>query len=166
MKTSEMGLPEHVYTRITSPCGSRIRYIIAPDRLVSWAQEGRGDAIVKLCHSVYERKLSSIDAWEHDRIQQLEKEWMEAGNDEERHARKYVTVKHYHTTREDVAREAERKRASVKKRMSAHQNAIEKLVQEAREFLLAHDALREEDNMLAYLLGIGAVAALAYVLLN
>jgi len=166
MKTSEMELPQHLYTETTSPCGTMTKFIIAPDKLVSWAEEGRGDAIVTLCHTVYERKLATIDAWERDRILQLEDEWMAAGNNEDLHSRKYKNVKRYHTTQEDVAREAELKRANAKERLTDHQSALEKLVQEAREFISAHNAHQEEDDMLPYLLTIGIVAAVAYVLVT
>lgn len=166
MKTSELELPLHLYTETKSPCGTMTKYIFAPDKLVSWADDGRGDAISRLCHSVYERKIASIDAWESDRILQLEDEWMTAGNDEDMHGHKYVNVKHYHTTREDVARDAELKRAGARERMTEHQNAIEKLVQEARVFLMAHESHQEEDSLLPYLITLGAIAAVAYVLVT
>ena len=166
MKTSELELPQHLYTEeIAVPCGTMTR-LIAPDKLVSWAEEGRGDAIARLCHTVYERKLASIDAWESDRILQLEDEWMEAGNDEDMSGCKYENVKHYHTTREDVAREAELKRAGVKERMTEHQNAIEELVQEAREFISVYVAQQDEGDMLGYLLAIVVIGAAGYALFN
>jgi hypothetical protein len=165
MKTSEMELPEHLYTRITSACGTTSKFIIAPDKLVSWAEEGRGDAIIGLCHAAYERQLASIDAWERDRIQQLEDELMTAGNGEDMYSRKYVNVKRYPTTPEGVVKEAEQKRANTRERMTEHQVALEKLVQEARLFISVHYATLEEDNTLAYLLTIGAIGAMAYVLL-
>jgi len=140
--------------------------LIAPDKLISWAEEGRGDAIARFCHTVYERKLASIDAWESDRILQLEDEWMVAGNDEDMSGCKYVNVKHYHTTREDVAREAELKRASVKERMAEHQTAIEDLVKEAREFISAYVAQQDEGDMLAYLLAIIVIVAAGYAIFN
>ncbi len=159
-----MELPEHLYTKTTSPCGTMTKFIIAPDKLISWAEGGRGDAIAGLCHTVYEKKIAGIDAWERDRILQLEDEWMTAGNDEDMYGRKFVNVKHYHTTREDVAREAGRKRTNAREQMIEHQNAVEELVQEAREFISAHHLHHEEDNILAYLLTIGAIGAVAYVL--
>jgi len=139
MKTSELELPLHLYTETKSQCGTMTKYIFAPDKL---------------------------DAWESDRILQLEDEWMTAGNDEDMHGHKYVNVKHYHTTREDVARDAELKRAGARERMTEHQNAIEKLVQEARVFLMAHESHQEEDSLLPYLITLGAIAAVAYVLVT
>jgi hypothetical protein len=161
MKTSELELPQHLYTEATSPCGAMTR-LIAPDKLVSWSEEGRGDAIFSLCHTVHERKLANINAWERDRIQQLEDELMSAGNDEGMSGSKYVNVKYYHTTLEDVAREVELKRANVKERMTKHQTAIEELVQEAREIISAFVAQQDEGDMLTYLLVIVAVVAACY----
>ena len=166
MKTSEMELPQHLYTKTTSPCGTDTKYSIAADKLVSWAEEGRGNAIIELCHAVYERNLASINAWENDRMLQLEAEWMTAGDGEDLHSRKFITVKHYPTTREDVAKEAEMKRADAKERLAEHQIALEKLVQEAKAFISAHYVGQAEDDMLAYLLIIGAIGAFAYVLLT
>ena len=166
MKISELELPQHLYSEEkTSPCGAMAR-LIAPDKLISWAEDGRGDAIARLCHAVYERKLASIDAWESDRILQLEDEWIAAGNDEGMSGCKYVNVKHYHTTREDVVRAAELKRASVKERMIEHQTAIEELVQEAREFISACVAQQDEGDMLGYLFVIIVIVIAGYAVLN
>jgi hypothetical protein len=165
MKIAELKLPENLYTEDTSPSGEVIR-LISPDKLISWAEEGRGDAIARLCHTVYEKRLAGIDAWERDRILQLEEEWMAAGNDDNVSGSKYVNVKHYHTTREDVVREAELKRASVKKRLIEHQTSIEDLVQEAREFMSAYVAQQDEGDMLPYLLGIVVLIAAGYALFN
>jgi hypothetical protein len=87
---------------------------------------------------------------------------MLSGNDEDMSGSKYVNVKHYHTTLEDVVREAELNRASVKERMTEHQAAIEELVQEAREFISAFVVQQDEGDMLTYLLVIIAVVAAGY----
>jgi hypothetical protein len=166
MKISELKLPQHLYTEETTiPAGTMTR-LIAPEKLVSWAEEGRGDAIARLCHTIYERKLARIDAWESDRMLQLEDEWMAAGNDEDMSGCKYINVKHYHTTREDVAREAELKRASIRERMTEHQTAIEELVQEAREFISACVAEQEESDMLTYLFFIIVIVAAGYAIIT
>ena len=161
MKIYELELPQHLFAETTSSGGAGDK-LIAPDILVSWAEQGRGDAIYRLCHKVYERRLASINAWESGRIQQLEEELMLSGNDEDRSGSKYVNVKHYHTTLEDVVREAELNRASVKERMTDHQTAIENLVREAREFISAFVVQQDEGNMLTYLLVIVVVAAAGY----
>jgi hypothetical protein len=165
MKISEMELPQHLYTKTTSPCGADTKYRIPADKLVSWAEEGRGDAIIELCHTVYERNLASIIAWEHDRMVELEDDLMKAGDGVHIHSRKYVNVKRHPTIREDVTKEAEMKRVNAKERLAEHQIALEKLVQEARSFIAAHYA-QEEDDMLPYLLILGAIGAFAYFLLH
>ena len=165
MKTSELELPQHLYAETTSPGGAMTRLIV-PDKLVSWAEEARGDAVVSLCHTVYERKLASISAWESERILQLHDEWMVAGNDEDISGSKYVNVKHYHTTREAVAREADLKRASVRERMPEHQTAIEELVQEARVFIRGYAAQQDENETHTYMLVIVVIAAVCYALIN
>lgn len=165
MKISELELPSYLFTEDASPGGTSTR-LIAPEKLLSWAQEGRGDAVARLCHSIYEKKLASIDAWEQDRIRQLEDEWKVSGNDEDMSGCKYENVKHYHTTREDVAREAELKRAGIRERMHAHQNAIEELVLEARAFISAYVAQQDEVDMLGYLLAIVILIAGGFALFS
>jgi hypothetical protein len=167
-----MELPMYLYTETTSPCGTLTKAIVAPDKLISWAEEGRGDAIVRLCRKVCEKKIEAIDAWESDRILQLEDEWIEAGDEEDVYGREDedededVNEKRYHLACEAVVRKAEKQRARVRERMTEHKTAVEKLVQEAREFVAAYEPppQEEEDNILAYLLGIGAVVTAGYVL--
>jgi len=165
MKTSELELPQHLNTETRSPGGAMTRLIV-PDKLVAWAEEAHGDAVVSLCRTVFEKKLANISAWENDRIQQLHDEWMVAGNDEDISGSKYVNVKHYHTTREAVAREADLKRASVRERMPEHQTAIEELVQEARVFIRGYAAQQDENETHTYMLVIVVIAAVCYALIN
>lgn len=151
MKITEMQLPQSLFTEVTGPDGTQTRLIV-PDKLVAWAEQGRGDAIARLCDTVYADRLASIDAWESDRIRQLEDELRDAGSDEVMRTRRYEHVKHYHTTREDVVREAEMKRAGIREHMAGHRAALEKLVQDAREVVLAHQMHYENDDILAYIL--------------
>lgn len=165
MKINELGLPQSLFTESKTPGDTQAR-LIQPEKLVSWAEEGRRDAIARLCRSDYVRELASINEWESERIRQIEEEWTASGNDDDIHGGKYVGVKHYHTTREEVAREAERKRAGVRERMTARQTAIERLVQEAREFLLAHRPQQEDHDILAYLMLFGVLIVAGYTLFN
>ena len=165
MKISEMELPEHLYTVTTSPCGTDTKYRIPADKLVSWADKGRGDAIIQLCQTVYERNLAGIDAWERDRLVQLEDDLMTAGDGVDRHKRKYIKVKHHPTTREDVVKEAEIKRANATERLAEHQIALEKLVQDARAVIEAHYA-QEGEDMFPFLLILGAIGGFVYFLLH
>jgi hypothetical protein len=97
---------------------------------------------------------------------QLEDELVAAGDGGDMHIRRFINVKCYPTTHEDVTREAEMKRDNARKQLAEHQTALEKLVQEARVFITVHYADQEEDDILAYLLAIGAIGAFAYVLLT
>ena len=160
-----MELPEHLYTITTSPCGNDTKYTIRADKLVSWADEGRGDAVIQLCQKIYERNLASIDVWERDRLVQLEDDLMTAGDGIDRHKRKYVKVKHHSTTCEAVVKEAEIMRVHAKDRLGEHQNALEKLVQDARSVVAAHYA-QEEDDMLPYLLILVVIGAFVYFALH
>jgi hypothetical protein len=151
MKISELELPLSLYAE-TSGDEDPLTRPLAPEKLVSWAEEGRGDAIIRLCHAAYEKRLAAIDLWEGERLRQLEEDLMDAGSQEGVQIRRYDHVKHYHTTREDVLREAEMKRASSRARMLEHRDALERLVQEAREFIIVHRMRHEKDDMLAYVL--------------
>jgi hypothetical protein len=151
MKISELGLPPSLFSETIGDEDTQAR-LVAPERLVSWAEEGRGDAIVKLCLVAYERRLADIDAWESERIRQLEEDLREDGDAEILQSRRYEHIKHYHTTHEDVIREAEMKRAVCRTHMFEHRAALERLVQEAREFIIAHRMRHEKDDVLAYIL--------------
>lgn len=151
MKTSELGLPPSLFSETTGDEDTQAR-LIAPEKLISWAEEGRGDAIVKLCLVAYERRLTDIDAWESERIRQLEVDLREGGDTEFQQSRRYEHVKHYHTTHEDVIREAEMKRAGCRAHMFEHRAALERLVQEARELMIVHRMRHEKDDVLAYIL--------------
>ena len=172
MNTSELELPKHLYTEASSPCGSMKKVIFSPDMLINWAEDGRGDAITRLCHDVCEKKIQAIDSWESDRILQLEDEWIAAGNDEDAYGLQDEDedndehVKRYHEACEAVTREAEMKRARIRERMTEHKSAVETLVQEAREFIAAHEPPPAEDHFVGYLLTIGAVLAVGSVLFN
>ena len=174
MNTSEMELPRHIYTESPSPCGTMTRVTISPDLLINWAEDGRGDAITRLCHEVCEKKLDAIDSWENHRILELEDEYIAAGNDEEPD---YGTdedededddahVQCYHAACEAVTREAEMKRNRAREQMGEHKSAVETLVKEAREFIAAHEPPPQEDHLIGYMLTIGAVLAVGYVLFN
>ena len=88
---------------------------------------------------------------------------MAAGHGEGVSAGKYMNVRHYHTTREDIVREAELKRARIKGRMVQQQSAIEELVKEAREYISAYAAQQDESDMLTHMLVIVAIVAVGYM---
>jgi hypothetical protein len=165
MNLSELELPKDLYTEEASPCGTKTRIVYAPDKLVAWSEQWRGNAIHRLCNQAYKRKISDIDAWEIDRVRQLQgSDRMAAANDEDVFALEDEDAKRLRQAREAIAREAERKRASVKESVADQRTAIEQLVQEAREYIEAHEAAPHDDHLLAYLFFIGAVIVAGQVL--
>ena len=172
MNTTELQLPKHLYTETPSDCGTYKKVIVSPDMLITWAEDGRGDAISRLCYEACDRKIEAIDDWENNRILQLEDEWIAADNDEYAYSAEDEFddndehVRRYHEACEAVAREAEQKRLRAREQITKHQSEVEKLVQEAREFIAAHEPPPQEDNLVVYLLALGAVIAAGYVLFN
>ena len=83
MNTSEPELPQHLYTEATEPDGTATRATIAADKLIAWSEDGRGDAVDSWCQQIHDREIKAIDAWEDDRILQLEDEWIALEQDED-----------------------------------------------------------------------------------
>ena len=48
--------------------------------------------------------------------------------------------------------------------MIEHQNAVENLVQESRQFIAAYNAHQEENNMFTFLFAVAAIGVVAYML--
>jgi hypothetical protein len=165
MKTPELELPKHVYDESTAPDGSGTRLTYSAERLVAWAERERGDAIGKWCRQICDRTLENIDAWEDNRILQLEDEWVsieqdieDDEDDENEH--------HYHQACDTVVREAASKRDRARQQMLEHSAAIEKLVREARNHIEAHRPPPQEEHFVGYFLAIAAIAAVAYVVVT
>jgi hypothetical protein len=165
MNTSELELPMHIYDETTAPDGTGTRVAYSADRLVAWAEQERGGAIEKWCKQICDRTLENIDAWEDNRILQLEDEWLsieqdiEEDEDDEHEGR-------YHLACDTVVREAVSKRDNASKQMVKHSAAIEKLVKEARNHIDAHRPPPQEEHFVGYFLAIAAVAAVAYVVVT
>jgi hypothetical protein len=165
MKTPELELPRHIYDETTAPDGAVTRVTYSADRLVAWSEQERGDAIEKWCKQICDRTLERIDAWEDERILQLEDEWLSVERDMEEDEDD-ENEDHYHLACEAVVREAAGKRDSARKQMIERSAAIEKLVQEARDHIDAHRPPAQEEHFVGYLLAIAAVATVAYLALG
>jgi hypothetical protein len=116
-----------------------------------------------LCHQVYEKKILEINAWEDDRILQLEDYWLEAENDDDVSGEKDDDENPYHLACEEIVREAEMKRASVREQMNEHRSNVEKLVEDARRYLATHKT-PQEDHLVEYVFFIVAVCIAGYVM--
>ena len=88
-----------------------------------------------------------------------------AENDEDDYDQKADGENPFHLAREAIAREAELKRARIRDRAADHRSAVEKLVQDAREFIATHHTPEQEDHLVEYLFLIGVAIAVGYVLL-
>jgi len=172
MNTSEPILPKHLYIESTAPDGTAINGTFAPDKLIAWAEAGDDDAIDNWCKHICDEKIAAINAWEDDRILELEDEWVSSENDveEEDDDGDDEEERRYHLTCEAVSRDAEKKREIAREQMAEHKGAIEKLVQQARTFNDAHTPPREEKHLAGYLAvaisAVLAIAVVAYVLIT
>ncbi|MEN8107251.1 MAG: hypothetical protein ABFS22_04515 [Pseudomonadota bacterium] len=169
MNTSELELPKHLYTETADPDGPATMDTIVPDKLIAWSEDSVGDAIDRWCKQICNRKIEVIDAWEDNRILQLEDEWISLehdGDDDEYDDDQDEDERHYHLACDAVNSNAAVKRDVARERMAEHKTAIEELVQQSREFITAHQPPPQEDHWVGYLLAIAAVAAVAYVLIT
>lgn len=167
MNTPELELPKHLYTDTADPDATATMDTIVPDKLIAWSEDGYGDAIDRWCKQICDRKIEAIEAWEDNRILQLEDEWISLehdGDDDEYDEDQDEGEGHYHLACDAVNRDAVVKRDGARERMAEHKTAIEELVQQSREFIAAHQPPPQEDHWVGYLLAIAAVAAVAYVL--
>ena len=135
---------------------------IAPDKLIDWSGREYGDAIGRLCRQVHDQEIDAIDAWEQARLLRLEDQWMavENGVDDDGHERQYDL------DCDAVAREAAARRGAANARMEERKAAIEKLVLQARTHLDSQEPAPQEEGLLGYLVTLGVVGALAYVLVS
>lgn len=168
MNASDLELPLHLYTETTDPAGSVLpRVVLDADKLIAWSELGRGDAVEIWCKQFCDRELDAIDAWEDNRILQLEEEWMSIEKDVEEEEED-EDENRYHLACETVAREADARRARARARMVEQRAAIERRVQEARVYIAAHKSRAPPEDVpwFDYLLALAGVAALAFVLLT
>ena len=169
MNTSEPLLPKHLYIDSTGADEAVSRLTFAPDKLIAWSEDGRGDAIEKWCKHVCEKKIVAINSWEDNQILYLEDEWASAENDIEEEDEDEDEIR-FHLACEAVTREAEMKREIAREQMAEHRAAIEKLVRQARTSNPTHTPPAQQSHLVRYLIavaiGVGIGIAVAYVLLT
>ena len=161
MNTSEPELPPHLYIEVPDPDDAQIRTTLDTEKLVAWSRYGRGNAIDEWCRKVCARKITAIYEWEEDRHLQLEENWISHENDEDDddHEQRYLRAC------EEVSRTASLKRQAMLEQNADHKSAIEKLVEEARGVIEAHQP-PEQDHFFDYVLVTSIVVLLVYVLIN
>ena len=161
MNDSKPELAGHLYIEKYDPDSSAVIASLAAHKVLAWSQEGRGNAIDKWCQHVAERKIAAIGAWEDNRFLKLEERWISVENDESDDTEE----KRYHQACAEVARKAELKREHIRLQSTEHKSAIEKLVEESREYIEAHEPQPQEDHFFDYVL-VSAVVILVIYLLN
>ena len=161
MNNPEPELPPHLYIEIPDPDSSQTSKMLDTEKLVAWSRYGRGNAIDEWCRQVCARKITAIYEWEEDRHLQLEENWISHENDEDDDDHEH----RYHQACEEVSRMARQKRQATLEQNTEHKSAIEKLVEEARGVIEAHQP-PEEDHFFDYVLVTSIVVLLVYVLIN
>jgi hypothetical protein len=168
MNTSAPLLPKHLYIDSTGPDGTLSRLTLAPDKLIAWSEEARGDAIDTWCKHVCDKKIAAINTWEDNQILYLEDEWASTENDIEEEDEDEEEIR-FHLACEAVTREAEIKREIARVQMAEHKAAIEKLVRQASASNATRTPPPQESQRVRYLIavavGIGIGIAVTYVLL-
>jgi hypothetical protein len=160
MSALELELPFYLYTEKTDQDGSVTGMNYKAEKLVAWAEDGRGDAVDRLCEQVHERDLETIEAWKDNQFLLLDETWVavEGGiNDIE-------NEKQYELACDAVHREAQEKGAVAEQKKQQRKSDIEKLVMQSRK-CLANCPPPEESNASGYLVALAALGVLVYVVL-
>ena len=160
METLDVELPLYLYTETSDPQGTRITY--TADKLVAWANAGKGDAIEKLCQQAYARDIEVIRAWQENQYLLLEETWaaIENGVDDAENEIQYTLAC------DAVGREAKEKCGVASVRMEERKAGLLKLVQQSKDHIAANKPATQENSSAGYLFLLAAAATLAYVLLS
>lgn len=162
MHTLELDLPKHLYTETTDSDGNVIDITYAADKLVSWAEYGGGKAIDNWYQERIDSEIAAIDAWEDKRYMTLEEQWLEQENGSDDNA----AESNYETACQAIADAANSKRETVLTRMQQRREAIDKLIVQSREYIAAHQPAEPADYTFGFLLAVGAIITLAYLLVH
>ena len=162
METLDIELPFHLYTETSDPQGTATRITYTADKLVAWANAGKGDAIEKLCQQAYARDVEVIRAWQENQYLLLEETWaaIENGVDDAENEIQYTLAC------DAVGREAKEKCGVASVRMGERKAGLLKLVQQSKDHIAANKPAVQESSSAGYLFLLVAAAALAYVLLS
>ena len=162
MNTQDLELPLHLYIETSDPDGEGTHLTCSAEKVVAWADYGKGDAIERLCRQGYDRDDEAIRAWEDHRYLLLEEQWaaVENGVDDDEEERRYALAC------EAVGREAAEKRAAARARMEERRSGLVELVQQSREYLAANHPAGHEKSYAGLLFILAAAAVLAFVLLT
>jgi hypothetical protein len=162
METLDIVLPLHLYTETWAPDGIGTRITYSADKLVAWADGGKGDAIERLCQQAHARDVEVIRAWQEHQYLLLEETWaaIENGIDDTEDEKQYAVAC------DAVGREADEKSGAARLRMEGRKASLVKLVQQSKDHLAANKPATHEGGSAGFLFLLAAAAALAYVLLT
>jgi hypothetical protein len=162
METLDIELPFYLYAETSDPQGTGTHITYAADKLVSWANSGKGDAVEKFCQQAYARDVEVIRAWQENQYLLLEETWaaIENGVDDAENE------KQYNLACDAVGREAEDKCGVARVRMEERKAALLRLVQQSKDHVAANKPATQENSSAGYLFLLAAAAILAYVLLS
>jgi len=160
MSTLELELPFYLYTEKTDHDGSVTGMNYKAEKLVAWAEDGRGDAVDKLCEQIHKRDLELIEAWKDHQFLLLEETWVavEGGINDA------ANEKQYELACNAVHTEAQEKGAIAGQKKQQRKSDIEKLVMQSRK-CLANCPAPQESNASGYLAALAALSVLVYVVL-
>ena len=160
MSALELELPFYLYTEKTHQDGSVAGMNYKAEKLVAWAEDGRGDAVDKLCEQIHRRDLEAIDAWKDHQFLLLEETWVAV----EDGINDAANEKQYELACDAVHREAQEKGTIAKQKKQQRKSDIEKLLLQSRK-CLADCPAPPESNASGYLMALAALSVLVYVVL-
>ncbi len=160
MSALELELPFYLYTEKTGQDGSVKGLNYKAEKLVSWAENGRGDAVDKLCEQIHMRDLEVIEAWKDNQFLLLDETWVAV----EDGINDAVNEKQYELACDAVHREAQEKGTVAGQKKQQRKSDIEKLVKQSRE-CLASLPVQEESHATGYMAVLVILGVLVYILL-
>ena len=160
MSALEHELPFYLYTEKTDQDGSVAGMNYKAEKLVAWAEDGRGNAVDNLCEQIHKRELEAIEAWKDNQFLLLEETWVavEGGINDA------ANEKQYELACDAVHTEAQEKGAIAGQKKQQRKSDIEKLVMQSRK-CLANCPAPQESNASGYLAALAALSVLVYVVL-
>jgi len=162
MDAHALYLPKHLYTETRDEGGAVTGITYAADKLAAWSGNGCGDAAGKLCKQIYDSEIEEITAHEDQQLLLLEEQWLKLENGEDDDAEEAQ----YDLACEAVCSEAQEQRLAARQRMEQRRAEIDKLVHESMEHIVNNTPEQEGNSYFGYLIALGMLAAVVYVLLT
>ena len=154
-------LPRHLYTETRDDSGVVTGITYAADKLAAWSGNGCGDAASKLCKQVYDSEIEEITAHEDQQLMELEEQWLKLENGEDDEAEEAQ----YDLACKAVCSELQEQRLAARQRMEQRHAEIDQLVHESMGYILNTTPVHGENSYFGYLIALGMLAAVVYVLL-